>query len=675
MTKIIDVSQNGGELIILGKSLVVPSDASVGEEATKGAIRFNPVSGSIEFYNGSWFDIGGEGSSGVANIFTGELPISQVLGLQSALTNKASIVHNHGISDINGLAAELSSKAESSHNHTIDDIISLLPTLTAMNTTIAGKASSIHAHSLADITGLQDHIDSLASSSGSTLIGHSSYGTVKNALDAIPSQISTMVLGASYYDVQLHHGLDGTAGDAAKIQAAHNNAPVGSTLVFPAISCLITTTLNFTRNLSYIFNGTEFRFALADDNTDGINYSPMPNDGFDGSSQKVFSGLRYFFTGAGRHGINITTTGLNAVAKHNIFSNIVGYCGPNPAGYAIRAYGSGPHKNIFENCYLGPRGFYDESGDGNQFINCGFHGLVGIALRKMSGAYKTRILGCSFAMGGIAILNLQGEAIDIEGCNFKHVSAFVIPKMPYNGTSDCNIASSIAFLNIYQDGMRGNRIIGNHFDGGPYISNSIWLSGATPSLSVNNTIIDENVFNVCKPLSNPNDIESGIISSDLNIINDNVKFTRFGERNVVRGDRTSLPDTNNAPFYIGNNGLGTYGVWNLFPSLNLQNGWTAGSVFAWRKNNAGVIEFRGSLVAGVKDIDAHIGTMPEWARPYTDTHYMSAGAATGVISTFVIKANGEIRVGPVAFAAAETVLQMGGVTYSAIAQSNSAIGV
>jgi hypothetical protein len=516
--------------------------------------------------------------------------------------------------------------------------------------------------------------NSLAAPTGAALVGHGA-GTVADAIAAIPAQISTIVLGASYYDVQQRHSLDGGAGDRAKIQAAHDAAPVGTTLVFPPVSSPITSTLNFTRNLSFLFNGTTWRFDMANNNTDGINYSPTPADGFIETRQKTFEGLTYFFVGSGRHGINFTTGVGGGGALGNVFSRIIGSAGPNPAGYALRMAGAGPHWNEFNTCLFQIRGVYDESADGNKFVNCGFAGQMGVALNKVSGAFKNRILNSYFAMGGICILNLQGEAIDIEGNSFEHDSAFVAPKMPYDGTTDCNFPASIVLYNVIQNGMRDFLIEKNNFGGGRWITNSILMSGASPTLAIHSPIIDKNFFNICAPLTDPLNPATAVINPDVNIIGANVLFTRFGDMNVPRGDRTALPDPNNAPFYINNNGVGTYGVWTYATPLSLQNGWTAGNGFAWRKNNAGRIEFRGTFVAGTKTADTLIGTMPEWSRPYADEHFTSYGAATGAVSGIVVKANGEIRVGPVAFDTGETQLQMGRVSYAAIAQTSVAVGV
>jgi len=72
---------------------------------------------------------------------------SQVTGLTSALSGKASATHNHTESDITGLTADLAGKANASHTHTESDITGLSSDLAAKaptnSPTFTGTVSGI----------------------------------------------------------------------------------------------------------------------------------------------------------------------------------------------------------------------------------------------------------------------------------------------------------------------------------------------------------------------------------------------------------------------------------------------------------------------------------------------------------------------------------------------------
>lgn len=55
MAKVIDVSNSGGQLVILGGGLGLPSSTyGITGTPVTGALRFNPASGKLELYNGTW---------------------------------------------------------------------------------------------------------------------------------------------------------------------------------------------------------------------------------------------------------------------------------------------------------------------------------------------------------------------------------------------------------------------------------------------------------------------------------------------------------------------------------------------------------------------------------------------------------------------------------------------
>ena len=197
------------------------------------------------------------------------------------------------------------------------------------------------------------------------------------------------------------------------------------------------------------------------------------------------------------------------------------------------------------------------------------------------------------------------------------------------------------------------------------ITNSIYLAGVSLANGVYNTEINGNQFNVCAP--------AAVINHDLNIINSNVYFTRFGNDNLMRGDRSSLPSTINKPFYVNDNGTGTYGVWNFFPTP--QNGWSQSTDGAYRKTMDDEIQFRGSLNAGTKTANTLITTLPVWMRPAEDFYTNVTGQTSGAISPIKVGSNGEIRVGPVAFNASDGQLYLQDKQWTVVGQSSALVGV
>jgi hypothetical protein len=147
MAKVIDLTQSDGDFVVLGRSIVLPNSTidSLPTPLT-GAIRFNPTIGKAQLYfDGTWNTIGDNsatiGSLTVSNDHTHE--ISHILGLQTALGNKAPLVHTHEISSIVGLAALLNDKAPLVHNHVISSITGLQAALDA-------KSNTGHTHTAQD---------------------------------------------------------------------------------------------------------------------------------------------------------------------------------------------------------------------------------------------------------------------------------------------------------------------------------------------------------------------------------------------------------------------------------------------------------------------------------------------------------------------------------------------
>jgi hypothetical protein len=161
MSKVIDVRSDGGELVILGKAIVLPSSTTDGADLPlDGSVRFNPDSGAAQVYTGgSWAPLG---DTGGAHTHT----IAQVTGLVDALAGKSSTIHVHPFNEVPGLQAALDTKSPVGHQHSIANVINLQEGIDALQTSIndlgTSKANTTHTQAISTVTGLQGILDGKA---------------------------------------------------------------------------------------------------------------------------------------------------------------------------------------------------------------------------------------------------------------------------------------------------------------------------------------------------------------------------------------------------------------------------------------------------------------------------------------------------------------------------------
>ncbi len=168
MSRIIDLRESGGELVVLGRALVLPSDVSGSAVPLDGSIRFNTTAGTVQMcISGVWSDIGSGDGGGLSAPFA----ISDTTGLQAALDGKANAIHVHALTDVTGLQTALSGKSDINHGHAISTIPNLQPTLDSLQSQVNGKAPISHTHVIANVTGLQTALDNKAAYTHSHVIG------------------------------------------------------------------------------------------------------------------------------------------------------------------------------------------------------------------------------------------------------------------------------------------------------------------------------------------------------------------------------------------------------------------------------------------------------------------------------------------------------------------------
>ncbi len=179
MSKIVDLRNDDGYFVVLGKAVVLPSSNDDGSlSPMNGSIRFNPVSSSLQlFFDGDWIDVGTTGSGGISGV--------SITQFNTALALKANSIHNHDINEITGLQTLVNSKAPLSHGHNINEIPTLDTTLATIQTTLAGKAPTAHTHTMANIDGL---IVALTAKAGLT---HTHTTAHITGLDALLNQLKT----------------------------------------------------------------------------------------------------------------------------------------------------------------------------------------------------------------------------------------------------------------------------------------------------------------------------------------------------------------------------------------------------------------------------------------------------------------------------------------------------
>lgn len=147
MAKVIDLTNSDGDLVVLGRAIVLPNSTSDTQpNPFNGSIRFNPLLGAVQFFHaGAWITLGegsGGGSAGDGSSNNHTHSISQIVGLQNILNNKAPLIHNHTYADITGLSDALAGKANLTHTHTVSEIVELQALLDS-------KALKVHSHEFA----------------------------------------------------------------------------------------------------------------------------------------------------------------------------------------------------------------------------------------------------------------------------------------------------------------------------------------------------------------------------------------------------------------------------------------------------------------------------------------------------------------------------------------------
>ena len=127
-------------------------------------------------------------------------PITQVIGLQEALNEKAASDHGHVIGDVTGLQTALDNKANASHTHNIDQV-------TGLQTALDDKAEEDHTHQITDIAGLNTALNNKVDKESGKGLSSNDYTTVeKNKLSSIANNATANTTDAQLRDRTTHTG-------------------------------------------------------------------------------------------------------------------------------------------------------------------------------------------------------------------------------------------------------------------------------------------------------------------------------------------------------------------------------------------------------------------------------------------------------------------------------------
>jgi len=400
------------------------------------------------------------------------------------------------------------------------------------------------------------------------------------------------------------------------VQDAFDNAPLNSTLCFPAGGRLeIRGQVNLNRRLSLYGNGCRWigQFGV-DVTSDFLSINVQDGDNNDCRNMQIwgFNALGFFSGGRNAIRVQATSPGVANVGL-KIFNNLIGTLSTS-TGYAISLEGLGVHINEV----------YGNQIENGIFLNCAdrtvirenniFGNKIAVTCDLIEGAFSTEITNNALVSRDGALLVTNGSQIEFSGNQ--------VEQFPSVGANASARQASIAVVGSTY-GSRGLRIIGNNFGGG--------TNQRVPISLVSNcegAIIDENVFNY------------GSTNLDIEILATSVKSTRIGRGNSFRGARGGFDPA--WPIAINDLGEGTYNVWKDASTLALQNSWTGTAAFRYLKTTDDLIIQEGALLAGTAAGGTVIGTFPIGFRPAATTLWGGVSDVTCTASSMVVSTAGVI---------------------------------
>jgi len=465
------------------------------------------------------------------------------------------------------------------------------------------------------VTGTRVHVYSGDTQDGDwtvTTTGTITIGTTSIAFSFIVAESAVHRVGTEYYNVDIRHSLDSGTGDAVKIQAALDAAPIGSTVVFGPRSSVITSPITMTRQVDLKFHGTTWVPSLTA-SQDMLTISIPAASTVSGDVRRMtVDGLRWFWGSGGRDGIVFKKGGTGEGMLRCTFRKLLGSNG-SATGYAFRISDEENHWNVMDDCEYSGRGIIHNGADGWKFKNCAFSGTLGMYLDAVEGAFETTIEGCTASMSELAVWVAGGQQYRFLGNSWEQSGL-------NSGLYDCQ------FLIYPQDGSTARIWIEDNFGGGSNVAAPVRIYGPTY----------DTIFGP-RCTSHP-----GLSSYDVVIVTSTVVGTQF-RSTWGRGTRSSVDNTR--VWSVSDTGLETQGIWKTFAEAGatLSNSWAASA--SARVMVCPVTKrliAKGTLVPGTTTASTLIATLPAGMRPEIETITMGMSNSGTTPVSCVVGTNGQI---------------------------------
>lgn len=401
-------------------------------------------------------------------------------------------------------------------------------------------------------------------------------------------------------------------GDAAAIQAAFDQAPIGIDLHFPPGEYLINKPLTLRRQLNLIGNGAYLVANFLDDDLLRVNIEDALNR--DSRNQRI-SGLRLFVPKGNGNCLRVSNqkpniANIGLVIDRNILSS-----SDEGQGYALLLEGIGTHHVVVSQNQI-ENGIKVHTADGITIEECLIFGLkTGIVIDVIEGAFLTRVIKNAIVSRDGAIKVLNGSQIYIEMNTFEQ-----FPRYGENKSTDNS------HIVIDPKSYRSSHIYirKNNFGGGDNVGCSIKARG--PCTNIN---IDCNVFNVNR---------KGL---DVFLSSPEVMWTKIGPNNTTRGQRRRTAHlTSGDVLVVIDRGVGSFGVENsLF--IEASGSWKAEGQLSLKKSIEGQVYLFGAIT-GTGRTGSLIGNVPFGMRPLYDT-IVSIFTERGTAVPLKVEKNGNMR--------------------------------
>lgn len=400
--------------------------------------------------------------------------------------------------------------------------------------------------------------------------------------------------------------------DAAAIQRAFDEAPVGSELYFPPGEYRITKPLFLRRQLNLYGSGARIRAEFPDNsNLLTINVEDQVNR--DNRLQRI-RGLRLHYVGGGSTlaltGVEPNLANIGLLIENNLITG----AGEGP-GYAVKLEGYATQHLTLRNNQI-ENGVYLNTTDGIVISeNVIFGWKPAITLDLHPGAFQTRIMRNSLVARDGALIILNGSQVYFEHNTIEQFPGYG----PNRGSRSASLV--IAPRTV---GSRHIRLVSNNFGGGDNVAISILVDGDCQDL-----FIDHNVFNFTA---------SG---ADIRLTGPAVAWTRIGPNNSLRasGRRRTQQQGREGKLEVEDRGTGTYGVRKPIVAAA---GWRASPDASLEVSLDGQLRCWGEIGGGAARPGAVIAQLPVGARPARPVRALAL-SGDGIPVPLAIDEQGNVR--------------------------------